>query len=57
MPKLNTDLPSCLLIKTAVNAIASATIDGRGVARELCVTFAGVRCSQFMKPLQPFFLK
>ncbi|MNT86719.1 hypothetical protein D3C72_2270400 [compost metagenome] len=46
-----------LLIKVAVNAIAVATIDRCGVARELLVTLAGVGRAQFMKALQPVFMQ
>ena len=56
MPELKADLLPRLLIKVAVNAIAVATIDWCGVARELFVTFAGVGRSQFMKALQPLFM-
>ncbi|MBP0946989.1 hypothetical protein JTJ32_16825 [Pseudomonas sp. 20GA0068] len=56
MPKLKADLSSRLLIKVAVNAIALAAIDGGGVARELCITFAGIGRSQLMESLQPLLL-
>ncbi|MND90143.1 hypothetical protein D3C80_822190 [compost metagenome] len=45
------------MIKVAVNAIAVATIDRCGVARELFVTLAGVGRSQFMETLQPVFMQ
>ena len=57
MPELHADLLARLLIKVAVNAVAVATIDRCGVARELFVTFAGVGRSQFMETLQSLFMQ
>ena len=51
------DLLTRLLIKVAVNAIAVATVDRCGVARELLVTLAGVGRAQFMKTLQLLFMQ
>jgi hypothetical protein len=56
MPEFKTDLFPRLLIKVTVKAIAVATIDRCGVARELLVTLAGVGRAQFMKALQPVFM-
>jgi hypothetical protein len=57
MPEFKADLLARLLIKVAVNAIAVATIDRGGVARELLITLAGVGRSQVMKTLQPLFMQ
>lgn len=57
MPKLKADLLARQLIKVAVNAIAVATIDRGGMARDLLVTLASVGRSQFMKTLQSVFMQ
>lgn len=57
MPEFNADLLPHLLIQIAVSAIAVATIDRCGVARELFVTLAGVGRAQFMKALQAVFMQ
>jgi hypothetical protein len=57
MPEFKADLLPRLSIQFTVNAIAVATIDRGGVARELFVTLAGVGRSQFMETLQPLFMQ